>query len=340
MMGHLELAEGARKIVEVCAGVVPGERVLIITDTGIPPSVAESLAAAAKAIARDVKVMVMPPLEMPGEEPSHVIAGAMGGADVIFTPTTQTLGHSAALAAALKRGARCIVLTACTEETLTSGGIEADFPALKPLVDLVAERFNGAGRVHVTSPGGTDLRLDVTGRKAASCSGICRTPGQMIGIPDLEVYIAPIEDRTEGRIVIDAAMTGIGLMEHPVTIEVEKGRVRSIYGGKEAERLRALLDKANDSACQVIAELAIGLNPRGRVRGVIIEDEGVYGTGHFALGNNSGFGGMNQAPIHFDMVYLAPTITFGDKVFMRRGRLCDLPVEFQALLNGPLPVDR
>ena len=333
-MGQTERAEGARKVVETCAGVKPGESVLIITDTRRPYSVAESLAAVARALKSHVSVMVMSPLKMPGEEPDKIVAGAMNRADVIFTPTTMTLGHTAALAKALKSGARCLVLTECTEQTLSSGGIEADFVGLRPLVDCVAERFNKARKVHITAPGGTEVWLDITGRKAATCSGICHNSGQMIGIPDLEVYVAPREDRTEGTIVVDGAMTGIGLIKNPVRIEVEKGRVRSIRGAKEADTLNALLDKTGDSACQVIAEFAIGLNPKAKLRGRIIEDEGVYGTGHFALGNNSGFGGMNKAPIHFDMVYLAPTVIFDDKVFMKQGRLCDLSDQFKQLLDA------
>jgi leucyl aminopeptidase (aminopeptidase T) len=332
-MGQIDLAEGARKVVEMCAGVKPGESTLIITDTSRPYSVAESLAEGARALKSHVSIMLMAPLKMPGEEPDKVVAGAMSMADVIFAPTTTTLGHTAALAKALRNGARCLVLTECTEQTLCSGGIEADFAGLRPLVDIVAERFNKARKVHVTAAGGSDVWLDIGGRKAATCSGICHNSGQMIGIPDLEVYIAPLEDRTEGTIVVDGAMTGIGLIKNPVRLEVEKGRVRFIRGSKEADTLKSLLDNTGDSACQVIAEFAIGLNPKAKLRGRIIEDEGVYGTGHFALGSNSGFGGANKAPIHFDMVYRTPTIVFDDRVFMKQGRLCDLPNQFKNLLD-------
>ncbi|MBW2123932.1 MAG: aminopeptidase [Deltaproteobacteria bacterium] len=330
----MELAKGAKKIVETCAGVKQGENVLIITDNGRPSSVAEALAAAAGAVDGNVTVMVTSPLKLPGQEPGRIVAAAMKEADVILAATTRTLGHSSALAEALKAGARCLALTECTEQTLTSGAIEADFTALKPLVDLVARRFDAAGRAHVRAPAGTDVRLDIAERKAATCSGICHEPGQMIGIPDLEVYIAPIEEKTEGRLVIDASFSGFGLVEDPVLIEVENGKVQSIKGGKEAVRLQSLLDSMDDPACRVIAELAVGLNPKGAVRGNIIEDEGVYGTGHFALGNNIGFGGTNRAPIHFDMVYWKPTIELDGEIFMEEGRLVDLDSRFYRLLEN------
>lgn len=332
-MYQMELAKGAKKIVEICAGVKPQESVLIITDNRRPYSVSEALAVAATAIDGKVTVIITSPLRMPGEEPNKIVAAAMKQADVIFAATTRTLGHSTALAEALKAGARCLALTECSEETLISGAIEADFMAVKPLIDFVVKKFNLAKGVHVQAVGGTDISLDITERKAAACSGICHNPGQMIGIPDLEVYIAPIEEKTVGKLVIDGSFTDIGLTEHPVIIEVERGKVKFISGDKEAKKLQSLLDSTKDASCYVIAEFAIGLNPKGMVRGNIIEDEGVYGTGHFALGNNIGFGGLNKSPIHLDMVYWKPTIEFDGEYFMIDGQLCNLDSQLLNILK-------
>ena len=53
-------------------------------------------------------------------------------------------------------------------------------------------------------------------------------------------------------------------------------------------------------------------------------DEGIYGTGHFALGNNLGFEGKNDAPLHLDMVYWKPTIYLDNQLFMKDGCLVEL----------------
>lgn len=319
---RMEMDKGARKIIEICAGLKAGEHVLIITDDGRPRSVSEALANAATASNGKVTVIFTSAEEISGKGPNRIIAAAMKHADVIFAPTSRTLGHSSPLTEALKKGARALLLTECTEQTLISGAIEADFMALKPLVDFVEKKLNGADRVHVRASGGTDIWLNIHGRKAATCSGICHKPGDMIGIPDVEVYIAPIEEKTEGEIVIDASCSYLGLVKDPITIKVEKGMSKSIIGGKEAEELRSILAATGDQASYVISEFAVGLNPKGMVRGNIIEDEGVYGTGHFALGNNIAFGGRNKAPIHFDMVYWQPTIELDGKHFIKEGRLC------------------
>jgi leucyl aminopeptidase (aminopeptidase T) len=327
----MDLASGAKKVVEVCAGVKPGETVLIITDKDRPFSVASALAGAADAIGAEVNILIAPPLRLPGEEPGSLVAAALKESNVVFAATTQTIGHSDCLRKALNGGTRCLALTGCTEHTFTSGAIEADFLKIGSLVEFVKNRFDAAKKVHVSAPGGTHIQLDIDGRKASTCSGLCHNPGEMIGIPDVEVYIAPNEDQTFGKLVVDASFSSFGLIESPVCIGIEKGIVTSIEGGKEAQKLTDLLDSIDDSAARVIAEFAIGLNPKGKVRGNIIEDEGVYGTGHFALGNNIGFGGLNKAPIHFDMVYHKPTIYLDGKVFMENGRLSCLDEELENL---------
>jgi leucyl aminopeptidase (aminopeptidase T) len=63
---------------------------------------------------------------------------------------------------------------------------------------------------------------------------------------------------------------------------VVDGRAISIRGGKEAARLREILSETKEESAYTVCEIAFGLNYKGSVVGNIIEDEGVYGTGHFA----------------------------------------------------------
>ena len=320
-MFDTEMAAGARKVVEICAGVKPGENVLVLTDTDRPFSISKALSVAATAAGAKVAVLIAPPRSLPGEEPDKIAASAMEGSDVVLAVTTQTVAHTEALHKALQKGARVLAMTECTEQTLMRGPIEADFVLLSKVVEALEEKFNTARLASVSAPGGTDIRLDLTGRIASTCPGICHEPGKMIGIPDVEVYIAPIEDRTEGVIVIDGSCSQIGLIEEPVTIEVERGKVKALRGGKEARQIEAILASSKDNSVYVVAEFAVGLNPKAKLVGKIIEDEGTYGTGHFALGNNTGFGGMNRSSLHLDLVYRNPTILFDGEPLMVKGEL-------------------
>jgi len=69
-----------------------------------------------------------------------------------------------------------------------------------------------------------------------------------------------------------------------------------------------------------LGELGIGLNPKAKVTGNILEDEKVIGTVHVAVGNNLSFGGDNDVPLHLDGVVSEPTIDIDGRTLMDRGR--------------------
>ena len=57
-----------------------------------------------------------------------------------------------------------------------------------------------------------------------------------------------------------------------------------------------------------LAELGIGINPKARLIGNVLEDEKVGGTVHVALGDNSTFGGDVVAGIHLDGIITRPKV--------------------------------
>jgi len=48
--------------------------------------------------------------------------------------------------------------------------------------------------------------------------------------------------------------------------------------GEEARKMKDILDSKNDPNVYVIAEIAIGLNPKVEIKGVLAEDEEVLGA--------------------------------------------------------------
>ncbi len=57
-----------------------------------------------------------------------------------------------------------------------------------------------------------------------------------------------------------------------------------------------------------IADFGIGINPRAKLIGNVLEDEKVGGTVHIALGDNSTFGGDVIAGIHLDGIITKPKL--------------------------------
>ncbi|MBR5401202.1 MAG: peptidase M17 [Treponema sp.] len=222
-----------------------------------------------------------------------------------------------------------------------------DYKQLGERCKKMNELFNGAINVYVTAPGGTDVKIPVTGRKLMADDGNFTTPGTGGNIPAGEVFISPVVGTSEGVIVYDGSMTfadGDSILETPITCKLEKGFVKEIEGGAEAKRLLKTITEAEQRAVQYekekklpqgqgavykknarnIGELGIGLNPAAQITGNMLEDEKAFHTCHFAIGENYD----NDAPslIHLDGVVRDPTITieYGDgskKQILVRGAL-------------------
>lgn len=103
-----------------------------------------------------------------------------------------------------------------------------------------------------------------------------------------------MEETEEEIIVIDGAMAGIGVLESPIRLTVEKGYVTKVEGGRETEKLEALLNDYDKLACN-IAKLGIGTNEQAILSGRVLEDEKVMGSVHIPLGNNFGFRNLSGA---------------------------------------------
>jgi Luciferase-like monooxygenase len=89
-------------------------------------------------------------------------------------------------------------------------------------------RLEGKKRVRVTSPAGTDVVVSIERRPALEVVPV-KQPGAMMGPAPLwgEVAYAAVEDQTNGTIVIDGNMLGIGIprhLENPITWHVEDWR--------------------------------------------------------------------------------------------------------------------
>jgi len=313
-----EILGGARVLADTLTDVKPDEEVLILIDQGRPFRIAE---AAAEAVRRRQGVPVtilMDILPVPNAEPPSTVAAAMERADVIFGFLSKSIFHTQARLSATRQGRRMISATGITEETLTRGLIKADFLGIKPVLDDLGERLTAGKRIRITSPGGTDLTADIEGRRA-NREIWSREPGQISGAPGIEANIPPLEGSAEGRVVVDGSIATIGIIQEPITLKIEEGRMVECRGGAQAQQLIRLLESTEDPRSYVIAEIGIGLNPEGAITGNIIEDESTFGTAHIALGNNTAHGGRNPAPIHLDIVFLKPTIEVDGEVIVKPG---------------------
>ncbi len=224
---------------------------------------------------------------------------------------------------ALETGTR-VAFGGHMDRSMLEHEMAADYGALRELTAALGERLAGARHVRVTTPGGTDCTFDVTGREWKLDDGVLDQPGAFGNLPAGEAFVAPLATGADGVCVIDRtiALAGQGLVDEPIRLTFERGRIVSVEGGRSAESTRAAIAEAGAGA-DVVAELGIGTNERARITGSVITDEKVLGTAHVAFGDNAGasYGGDNHAAIHVDGVMADATIEADGVVVMRVGAL-------------------
>jgi leucyl aminopeptidase (aminopeptidase T) len=317
-MDEALLERGTRKLVAVNGRVRPGERVVVVTDDTMV-KMAERIARGATEAQAEVVTCIMPSRARDGEEPPLPVARAMKEAQVIFSPVALSITHTRAMRAALDAGARAILMTAYTDEILSSPALlETDFEAQSAVCRRLGDAFTAGESVRLTSPRGTDLRFSIAGRDTNVLTNI-PDPGQLAPVPDIEVNVVPVEGSAQGRVIADASVPylGIGVLREPVVCTVGNGFITRIEGGDQARVIESALRSYDDPNCFNVAELGVGLNPNARLTGRMLDDEGVLGTIHLGIGTNYTLGGNIVAPMHYDLLMWQPTIEVDGKVVQR-----------------------
>ena len=99
------------------------------------------------------------------------------------------------------------------------------------------------------------------------------------------------------------------------------GSNNSVSYKKKKDILKRDLEEKNDPNVYNIAELGVGLNPKCKMTGVMLDDEGVLGSAHIGIGSNITLGGNLKAAIHYDLVLWQPTIKLDGKILLKNGDL-------------------
>jgi leucyl aminopeptidase (aminopeptidase T) len=319
----MAIAPGVRTLVDTCAGVKKGERVLIVTDTGMDQGIVAAFALLCQEREAEVVITNMLPVKIPGQAPSEMVCAAAVQAHVVFELTRQFIGASKARIDACKAGARWLILCAMSRSMLVEGGaVNVDYHAIRPIGEKIAERIGRAKSYRLTSTNGTDIRGSFEGRPGRLLHGITTEPGSLGAPPDIEVGTAPVEGTSNG-VAYSEALLLMGpekVLEEPVRITIKDGMAVKIEG-KYAYILQEMMDACHDPNIYNLAEISLGLNPRARFSGIPLETEAAVGVAQVAFGNNRGYYGHTDAVAHLDTVVPNVTLYLDDEAIMKDGRL-------------------
>ncbi len=296
----------------------PSESILIVSDFN-KRKIGMALYEVAYSMNSDAVYLEIKPQDINGEEPNPLIANLFSEFDVVITATTKSFTHTDARRNASARGVRFATMPGITEDMLVRC-LNIDIVKHEDITARVENAMQNVNYARITSKLGTDILLPITGRKIMPSLGILKTNGASGNLPSGEVYCAPLERKSNGVIVFDGSVAGIGILQEPIKVTIKDGKAVKFEGGKQAQEFEKMLTTVGEDALQ-IAELGIGTNYKAKITGVILEDEKVLGTVHIAFGNNKSMGGIIDVPIHIDGLIRNPSIYFDDVKVMNNGKL-------------------
>jgi leucyl aminopeptidase (aminopeptidase T) len=312
-----DLDRAVQTVVRRCLAVQAGEDVVVVVDEPLQ-ALGEKLRDAAQAVGAEGVLTVMSPRATDGSEPPAPVAEALAASDVFIAPASRSLSHTLARKRASEGGARGATMPHVTTDMLARL-MAVDFDRLRERSHAVAQVLDRGAEAHITCPRGTDLRLELSGRQGIADDGDLTAPGSFGNLPCGEGFIAPIEGATNGRLVVDGSIAGIGRLGEPVRLRVEDGHLQEA-SGEEGARLMELLT-AHGADGTNVAELGIGTNEKATLTGEVLEDEKILGSAHVAFGASAAIGGTVQVPVHLDCVVTGPEVSVDGKPIVRDGEL-------------------
>jgi len=301
----MSLRDAAETAIHQCLDLGPDESCVVVTDDEREP-IGEALYDVASEVTDGAVICRYPPGEQHGAEPPAPVAGALLEADVFVAPTTKSLTHTRARSDATDAGARGATMPGITEDVMIAG-LDADYEAIaRACADLMAQ-VEGADGIRVTSPQGTDVTFEPGSREWRDDVGLNHEPGEFSNLPAGEIFVSP--ETADGTYVVDGTMMPHGLLDgRQLEFDVADGFVTRISDDAVREQVEAAADEVGRDAYN-LAELGIGANVGvTELVGSVLLDEKAAGTVHVAIGDDAGFGGDVEAPLHLDGVLTEPTV--------------------------------
>lgn len=291
-----------------CA-LAPDELCLCITDTAWSPAYASACLGAARALGAEA---VQATFAWHSPPDSRALAALCGAADLIVYMCGHALHYRPEIGAALDRGARVLC---CMEPPHVLDRLRFD-DTVRTAARAGAERLDAAREIRITSPAGTDLRMDKSGRAGLAVYGAADRPGKLDFWGIGAVQAAQREGTTEGCLVLepgDSIFQLARFVEAPVTIRFEAGRITALDGGLDARLIRDVLDAAQDAGAWHAGHMGWGVDPRAlwtqpvsqtpNAGGGGADAESFAGAVQVQLGSNDdvAFGGSNRSRAHLGL---------------------------------------
>ena len=216
------------------------------------------------------------------------VIAALASSTLVADCTVEGLLHAPELPAILGDGARVLMVSNEHPELLER--MRPD-PSLEERVKIGTKMLRAAQTMTVTSPGGTDLTIDVAKAPAGSSWGYTARPGTIAHWPGGLCLCFPAAGSVNGTLVLDHGdvnLTFKRYMESPVRLTVVDDYITDIDGdGLDAALMASYFEAWGDKEAYAVSHVGWGMNTAARWDALTMYDKSqVNGTELRAFGGN------------------------------------------------------
>lgn len=251
--------------------------VVVLSETRSRTAIVESARLALQSLGAQVVDVVLPTPANAGPVPirstgaSQAIAGnpaalgALTHATFVADCTVEGLLHAPELGSILEAGARVLMISNEHPENVERWPHD---PTLADRVAAGVARLEAAQQMHVTSPAGTGLSIDLPGAFIAGSHGWCTEPGSIAHWPGGLVLAFPAAGSVNGTLALapgDINLTFKEYLRSTVTLTIENDYITAIDGdGVDAELFRSYLGSFDEDDSYAVSHVGWGMNETAR----------------------------------------------------------------------------
>ncbi|UCE37939.1 MAG: aminopeptidase [Thermoplasmata archaeon] len=301
---------GAHNALKYILSLKKEDSLLVITDES-KKNIGKAFEASARKLGAKTQSYVLPEESRPLSEIPEDLNPLIGSSQVFVNAFSSNAKETPFRIKLVKLqqsiGARVGHAPGITEDMMAEGPMTADYEEIVGNAWHLMEAFKSASKVHITTLEGTDITLDIKDREFETDVSI--RPGCIGNLPAGEIWCAPKENGAQGMILVNGPIGDIGDVREPLKIRVVNGKIESMESEDAAllSKIRELTSL--DDMASIVGEFGIGLNPKARLTGNLLEDEKAGGTAHIAFGYNENMpGGTNNSKTHRDFLFHRPTL--------------------------------
>lgn len=204
-------------------------------------------------------------------------------------------------------------------------GVNVDFNELKTTGETIKQLLKNGKEIHITTPAGTDLTVNIEGRPIGISDGILtkeeiETGTLDVWLPAGEIYMPVYPGIGNGTIILKKHFYE-GKAIEDLVLTFQSGKVVSITAKSGLDRMKSMYDAAGEGK-DILAYIDFGINPN-----VTIPKESELitwvssGMVSIGIGGNVWAGGENTVSYSHPFFLADATVTIDGKIIIEKGKL-------------------